>query len=58
MDIEEYIEAKLPCIRPSEELLSPLPALARKDKAFKTPRKKKKTRRYSSSKGTRSAQVR
>jgi ATP-dependent RNA helicase RhlB len=58
LDIEEYIEAKLPCIRPPEKLLSPLPGLARKDKPTKAPRRKKKTLRYSSSKEICSAHVR
>lgn len=40
LDIEEYIEAKLPCIKPPKELLKSLPALVKKDKPFKAPRRK------------------
>ena len=58
MDIEEYIEAKLPCIKPPEELLTPLPVLVRKDKPFNLPRRKKKSRRNYSSQGARSAHIR
>lgn len=58
MDIEEYIEAKLPCIRPPEELLTPLPDLVKNNKPSKGPRRKKKSRRYSSSQATRSAHIR
>jgi len=45
MDIEEYINAKLPCIRPPEDLLSPLPPLKRKTGPHQTSRRKKKQRR-------------
>ncbi|MCL7487879.1 MAG: DEAD/DEAH box helicase [Desulfobulbaceae bacterium] len=31
MDIEEYIDAKLPCVRPPEELLNILPALKKRE---------------------------
>ena len=58
MDIEEYIEAKLPCIRPPEELLSPLPPVTKKSTPYKKTRRKNKPRRYSSSQETRSAHTR
>ncbi len=51
MDIEEYIDAKLPCIRPPEELLSPLPPVTRTNRPSKRPGRKGKSRRYASSKG-------
>ena len=49
MDIEEYIEAKLPCINPPEELLRSLPPVKKADRPHKKPRRKRKPRRYATS---------
>lgn len=52
MDIEEYIDAKLPCISPPEELLSPLPLVKKENRPFKKSRRKKKSHRRPASSGS------
>jgi len=45
LDIEEYIEARLPCIVPPEELLSPLPPVIKKNEPHLKPKRVNRPRR-------------
>ena len=52
MDIEEYIDAKLPCVRPPEELLNILPALKKENRPQNKTGRRNSARRYRGSKNS------